>query len=393
MYLEGSKTLPLVSVIIPTYNYGHFVLSAIESVKSQDYQHLEIIVVDDGSTDGTQSVLVGLAGIVYVRQENQGLPAARNHGIRLAKGKYLQFLDADDLLGGTSIRRRVEFLEENLALSTVICRSAFFQMTPLSERWAFLHKEWRQPDEWGMDLALHFFNVAPVHAFLIRRSAIDEHALVFDESLRACEDYDFWFRLAQTCGAPGMLRSCWVYYRKHKNSMSSAMLNQTRHDAELCRRKFRAIEIIPSGGSVRRLFEYLAAMFAGSVITARRLWKFDPSSFPGFVLSCLIPLQQRLNEESHSVPNSVAVRRYLAIARFVLAKMYFRDRSISSALYERLVGCCLSDRSMRPDSLELAWKNVPALLAYARFLKLLTSCTLVELLSVRPQRRADSGQT
>ncbi|MDZ4154531.1 glycosyltransferase family 2 protein, partial [Methylicorpusculum sp.] len=167
----------LVSVIIPTYNYGHFVLSTIDSVNKQDYPYIEIIVIDDGSTDNTQEILGSLPTIIYVRQENQGLSAARNHGINLAKGKYLQFLDADDLLGQSSIRKRVEYLEKNLYKNAVICRSTFFYNSILSENPLLRIHEWYQPESNSIDLALYYFNIAPPHAFLIRKSVIDEFSL------------------------------------------------------------------------------------------------------------------------------------------------------------------------------------------------------------------------
>ena len=91
----------LVSVVIPCYNQAHFLGEAIESVLAQTYPHLEIVVVDDGSTDNTGEVAARYPGVRYVRQENQGLAAARNTGLRHSSGDYLVFLDADDRLLAT----------------------------------------------------------------------------------------------------------------------------------------------------------------------------------------------------------------------------------------------------------------------------------------------------
>jgi len=89
---------PLVSVIIPTYNHGRFVSAAVESALHQDYRPLEIIVIDDGSTDATRAVLAPFGdSIMYVYQNNAGLPSARNAGINIAKGDFVAFLDADDI--------------------------------------------------------------------------------------------------------------------------------------------------------------------------------------------------------------------------------------------------------------------------------------------------------
>ncbi len=90
---------PLVSVIIPTYNYAGYLPRAIGSCLDQTYRNLEVIVVDDGSTDNTATVASEFGNrIVYVRQENQGVSAARNTGLGRAKGEYIAFLDADDVL-------------------------------------------------------------------------------------------------------------------------------------------------------------------------------------------------------------------------------------------------------------------------------------------------------
>lgn len=90
--------IPKVSVIIPTYNRAHFVIEAIESVLNQTFQDFEIIVVDDGSTDNTREALKKFGSkIRYTYQENRGVAAARNTGIRAAKGEFIAFLDHDDL--------------------------------------------------------------------------------------------------------------------------------------------------------------------------------------------------------------------------------------------------------------------------------------------------------
>src|SRR3712207_6844017 len=88
----------LVSVVIPCYNQAHFLGEAIESDLGQTYPHFEVLVVDDGSTDNTQEVAAPYPGVRCIRQENQGLAAPRNTGIRHTKGTQLVFLDADDRL-------------------------------------------------------------------------------------------------------------------------------------------------------------------------------------------------------------------------------------------------------------------------------------------------------
>src|SRR3989338_6680477 len=97
--VQKSNKKPLVSVVIPTFNYGHYVCDAVDSVLSQTYENVEILVVDDVSTDDTQERLKKYNGrIVNVLQKNAGLSAARNTGIRKAKGEFIAILDSNDIL-------------------------------------------------------------------------------------------------------------------------------------------------------------------------------------------------------------------------------------------------------------------------------------------------------
>lgn len=112
----------LVSIIIPSFNSLNFLNEAIDSALNQTYKHIEIILIDDGSTDGTanQFKIWTEQGIKCVRQENSGASSARNHGLDLASGEYIQFLDADDVLHRDKIKRQVEEMKNiNADLSFV----------------------------------------------------------------------------------------------------------------------------------------------------------------------------------------------------------------------------------------------------------------------------------
>lgn len=110
-----AKENPLVSIIIPTYNYGKYLSGAIESCLGQSYGNLEVIVIDDGSTDGTGEMVknIGDPRVLYHRQENRGVSAARNRGLKEAKGDFIVFLDADDRLTEDSIDVRLAVMLED----------------------------------------------------------------------------------------------------------------------------------------------------------------------------------------------------------------------------------------------------------------------------------------
>src|SRR5690606_13459543 len=107
----------LISVIIPCYNYGHFLAKTLGSLMSQTYPHWECIVVDDGSTDNTQQVterfVINDPRFRYIFQENSGVSAAKNTGIRNSKGDYIQFLDSDDLIENKKFEHQIAFMKQH----------------------------------------------------------------------------------------------------------------------------------------------------------------------------------------------------------------------------------------------------------------------------------------
>lgn len=188
---------PLVSIIIPTYNARRWLSEAIDSALAQTYLNREILVVDDGSTDGTLESLRETYGsrIRYFYKENGGLASARNVGITNARGSYIQFLDSDDIILPQKVATHVSFLEKHSEYGVVYCHSLCFYDGFPDDKF-----EW-----WGKDL----YRSGEVFSSMIDNGYILAHAALtrrccfrtvgpFDESLRSCEDWDFWLRLAST---------------------------------------------------------------------------------------------------------------------------------------------------------------------------------------------------
>lgn len=112
----------LVTIIIPVFNYGHFLAAAIDSVMTQSYRPIEVIVVDDGSTDNTADIARSYPDVQYVYQPNQGVAVARNTGISKARGKFIAFLDADDTWLPDKLKIQIRHLIENPGLGYNICK-------------------------------------------------------------------------------------------------------------------------------------------------------------------------------------------------------------------------------------------------------------------------------
>lgn len=219
---------PLVSVIIPSYNYARFLPEAVRSVLRQKADNLdvEIIVVDDGSTDNTQEVAKAMgANITYIRQKNQGLSATRNTGLSAAHGDFVAFLDADDLYTENTLASQMRVFAEQPQLDMVICRCLDTYdgtVPPVMSLWPLFNSHW--------DVHACHGNLAPVHCYLTRMDMVRRVGM-FDTNLRACEDQDFWLRCHGLGCRVGVNPQGLVIYRKHGVNMTGNRENQLFHDA------------------------------------------------------------------------------------------------------------------------------------------------------------------
>lgn len=212
--IAGSPdTPPAATVVITCYNHGHFLPDAIESALAQTYRPVETIVVDDGSTDDTAAVCRRYPAVRYIPQKNAGLSAARNTGLRAARGDLVAFLDADDLLAPEAIAIGAKALADH-------------------PDWAFVYG-----GHIGVDAERRrIWELVPTpgakdYESLLRRNGIGMHATVlyqrtvledvggFDPSLRASEDYDIYLRIAREYPI-GSHDGIVAEYRRHEANMS-----------------------------------------------------------------------------------------------------------------------------------------------------------------------------
>jgi glycosyltransferase involved in cell wall biosynthesis len=207
---------PLLSVIVPTFNAADFLGEAIECIGAQGYPKLEIIVVDDGSTDDTARVIADLQGEVrYFQQENLGPAGARNTGLRLARGELISFLDADDLWTGNALRVLTTHLEKHSDLDVVL---GLVQYVRYERGLAGRPMEFFGNPCFSLSL----------DACIFRRAVFDKVGNL-DESLRSSEDVDWFMRAREKGIAMDVLNRAVLYYRRHSRNLTQDRV-RSHHD-------------------------------------------------------------------------------------------------------------------------------------------------------------------
>jgi hypothetical protein len=220
---------PLVTVITPCYRQGRFLAEAIESVLNQSYRPIQMIVVNDGSDDETETVALSYKQqIQYVSQPNGGTSLARNAGIKRADGKYLLFLDADDLLHREATGWQVEAMQGK---DNRICMMGYGKFQAEGSFEDKIDK--LPPDERPLERLLVFENLAPPHAFLCPREMVVSIGGFADQWTRSCEDWDFWIRLILAGAEIVAVPRVGAYYRRHEGSISTNHLRMDSKIAEL----------------------------------------------------------------------------------------------------------------------------------------------------------------
>lgn len=221
----SSRLEPLVSAIIPCYNQALYLNEAVRSVLVQTMTNLECIIVNDGALDNTREVAARCMSadprVRYVEQANKGLAGARNRGLDAARGRYIQFLDADDLISPHKFRIQSDALlrERRWALAygdfrycssngTVstgdIVRPRFVMEKPL----------WDIVVRWETHLSI------PVHSFLFDSALFKETGIRFDENLLTHEDWDCWMRIFELEPVVIYSPGGFAVYRRHPHAMT-----------------------------------------------------------------------------------------------------------------------------------------------------------------------------
>ncbi|MDA8430927.1 MAG: glycosyltransferase [Geobacteraceae bacterium] len=210
-----------VSVVIPTYNRAGFLREAIESVLAQTYTNFEIIVVDDGSTDGTQELMTSLyRNVRYLRQENRGPAAARNNGINNAAGEFIAFLDSDDIWLPEMLSKQIARLSLNPAAGLVATGYGLFETGRVMTEMVVLDED----DLADARRGNHYKNFFATSSLMVRKLCLTTVGLL-NENLHYAEDWDLLIRLMERYSFE-YLPEVLMLYRSHPTNLSTTSLQE-----------------------------------------------------------------------------------------------------------------------------------------------------------------------
>ncbi len=232
---------PLVSIIIPAYNIAPYIRETLATVFAQSVSDFEVIIVNDGSPDTEEFELAlqpYLERVVYLKQENRGAGAARNAGLRAARGELIAFLDGDDLWSPTYLAEQVKFMREYGC--DLACADAMIFGTSADAGRSYMDSLMGSAPAQGRVTFLELVNADRsliTSGVVVRRELVLAVGL-FDETLRNAQDFDLWLRLARHGARLAYQRKVLLSYRSRPNSLSGDLINS--HQREL--RVFDKIE-------------------------------------------------------------------------------------------------------------------------------------------------------
>jgi len=235
--INSTLYLAKVSVIIPVYNAENYLIETINSVLSQTYPNIETIIIDDGSKDNSYALAKGFASKKFIvrQQKNSGASAARNHGLSIATGDYIQFLDADDLLSPDKIASQIQQLDQ-LENYVSICNTIHFtdgknlkNLKPSSYEEPFLKFSENPADFlvnlWGGNTS--YGSMVSIHAWLTPKNVIDKSG-PWDEHLTYDDDGEYFARIILNAKGIAYNQYGYCYYRKQRNNTLSNLNSKER---------------------------------------------------------------------------------------------------------------------------------------------------------------------
>lgn len=225
----ASMTNPLVSVLLPVYNAQDYLRESIDSILDQSFVDFELIIINDGSRDGSKAIIDSYSDprIVIIDQDNAGLPISLNRAIAKAKGKYLARQDADDVSEPIRLAEQVAYLEDHTDCALLGAWAKILQERKLTDR------ELKHPTDNGeIQVKLMFYNCFAHSSVMIRRSTLDQCGLYPEDPKKfPPEDYDLWLRIAQVAQVANLPKVL-LQYRELSGSISRQKLELMQERAQ-----------------------------------------------------------------------------------------------------------------------------------------------------------------
>lgn len=260
---------PLVSVVIATYNMGQYLPDAMRSVLAQTWKNLELIVIDDGSTDNTQEAVKPLLDdprVKYLRFANQGQPKAKNAGVRACSGAYIAFCDGDDLWDPRKLELQMPCILSAPAVGVVYSRVDY-----MDQHGHFLRHDVPAGHAGCITDNLIIENFIPFGTALVRKAALDECG-IFDESLPMGIDWDLWLRIStrwEFCFLPEVT----YHYREWPGQMSKNYRGRYKNAVRIMNKFFSAYPTAVSARLQRRAWADTYAGRALVVAKGENAWR------------------------------------------------------------------------------------------------------------------------
>jgi glycosyltransferase involved in cell wall biosynthesis len=319
--------MPTVSVIVPNYNYARFLRRRIDSVLKQTFQDFELILLDDGSTDDSRSILSEYAADPRVRIEfneaNSGSTFKQwNKGVRLAQGKYVWIAESDDYADQRLLERLVEVLEREPTVTFAYCQSWRVTEDDRLDGFADFYLDYLDPRRWKADFSVDgqeecrnyfvFSNTVPNASAVVFRRAVFERVGGADESFRMCGDWKLWAALA-LAGRMAYLGEPLNYYRSHDKSVRSKSREGAVDVAETLQViRWILEQVTPTDVVLQRLCQRQAGFWVPAVMSAHvpfplkmTIWKnvraIDPHPIRRAVRPTLRTVRSNLSRRWHSV--------------------------------------------------------------------------------------------
>lgn len=212
-----NKYFPLVSIVMPVFNSERYLKLAIDSILDQTYENIELLIVDDGSTDKSVQIIRSFNSSkirFFQNEKNIGVSATRNKMINLSKGKYIALMDSDDISPKYRIEKQVNFLENNIQYGLIGGHYERFNDERFFKK-SKVHKHSLIQEE--NQVKLNFLGSIAAPTAMFRASIVKINNLYFDVNLKIAEDYDFWRKIGLFTKVTN-INEVLIYYRKHSNN-------------------------------------------------------------------------------------------------------------------------------------------------------------------------------